>query len=120
SGLEIYSLENSDLTYEKKHEFNIGLDIGLLDNRINFVFDWYKRNNYDLIGIVNTQGLGGEISKYGNVAEMKSRGAELTLSTKNIVTPDFSWTTDFTYSHVKNEITNLKNRSRAIDMVAGA
>jgi len=120
SGLEIYSLENSDLTYEKKHEFNIGLDLGLLDNRINFVFDWYKRNNYDLIGIVNTQGLGGEISKYGNVAEMKSRGAELTLSTKNIVTPDFSWTTDFTYSHVKNEITNLKNRSRAIDMVAGA
>lgn len=91
----------------------------MFENRINFAFDWYKRNNYDLIGIVNTQGLGGEIAKYGNVASMRSRGAELTLSTKNIETKDFSWTTDFTYSHINNKITDLKNRSRAIDMVSG-
>ena len=120
SGLRIVNLENSDLTYEKKHEFNIGLDLGLLENRINFVFDWYHRNNYDLIGIVNTQGIGGEIAKFGNVASMKSSGAELTLSTKNIVRPNFTWTTDFTYSHVKNEITDLENRSRVIDMVSGS
>ena len=42
------------LTYEKKHELNIGADMGFLDNRINFAVDWYTRNNYDLIGIVNT------------------------------------------------------------------
>ena len=120
SGLSVVSLENEDLTYEKKHEFNIGLDLGFLNNRINFVFDWYKRNNYDLIGIVNTQGVGGEISKFGNVAAMKSRGAELTLSTKNIETKDFTWTTDLTYSHVKNEITDLENRSRVVDMVSGS
>ena len=33
------------------HELNIGADMGFLDNRINFSIDWYKRNNYDLIGI---------------------------------------------------------------------
>ena len=119
SALGISSLENKDLTSEKKNEFNIGMDLGLFENRINFAFDWYKRNNYDLIGIVNTQGLGGEIAKYGNVASMRSRGAELTLSTKNIETKDFSWTTDFTYSHINNKITDLQNRSRAIDMVSG-
>lgn len=119
-GLEISSLENSELTYEKKHEINIGMDLGLYQNRVNFSFDWYKRNNYDLIGVVSTQGLGGEVNKYGNVAEMKSNGVDLSLSTKNIQTKDFSWTTDFTYSHINNEITNLKNRSRAINMVSGA
>ena len=120
SGLEIVDLENKDLTYEKKHEFNVGLDLGLLDNRVNVALDWYKRRNYDLIGIVNTQGLGGQVAKYGNVASMKSSGVELTISTKNIQTKDFSWTTDLTYSHINNKITDLKNRSRAIDMVAGA
>lgn len=55
SGLEESDRANGDLTFEKKHEFNLGLQLGFLNNRINFEFDWYKRNNYDLIGIVNTQ-----------------------------------------------------------------
>lgn len=119
SGLKISDLENSELTYEKKHELNIGLDLGFLNNRINLAGDWYKRDNYDLIGIINTQGIGGVISKYGNVATMRSHGIELTLSTKNIMTKDFSWSTDFIYSHTKNKVTKLENHSRVIDMVTG-
>ncbi|WP_042371379.1 SusC/RagA family TonB-linked outer membrane protein [Bacteroides neonati] len=119
SGLNIVNLENGALTYEKKHELNIGIDLGFIDNRIGVAADWYKRNNYDLIGIVNTQGLGGEIQKYGNVASMKSSGFELTLSTKNIQTKDFSWSTDFIYSHNKNEVTELETTSRVIDLVSG-
>lgn len=119
SGLKISNLENSELTYEKKHEWNLGLDLGFLDNRINVEGAWYKRNNYDLIGIINTQGIGGEISKYGNVASMRSHGIELTLSTRNIVTKDFSWSTDLIYSHTKNTVTKLENHSRVIDVVSG-
>lgn len=119
TGLYISQLENGALTYEKKHELNLGANIGFLDNRINFEFDWYRRDNYDLIGPVTTQALGGQVVKYGNVASMKSRGVELTLSTRNIVTKDFSWSTDFIYSHTKNEVTELDNRQRVIDLVAG-
>ncbi len=120
SELYISSLANSDLTYEKKHELNIGLDAGFLNNRINFSADWYKRNNYDLIGITNTMGIGGEVQKYGNIATMKSNGIELTLSTKNIQTKDFSWTTDFIFSHTHNEVTKLKTTKRVIDLVSGS
>lgn len=119
SGLKISNLENSELTYEKKHELNLGVDLGFLNNRINVAGDWYRRDNYDLIGIINTQGIGGEISKYGNVASMRSHGIELTLSTKNIETKDFRWSTDFIYSHTKNTVTKLENHSRVIDMVTG-
>ncbi|MGL5272417.1 MAG: SusC/RagA family TonB-linked outer membrane protein, partial [Phocaeicola sp.] len=107
SALYIRQLENKDLTYEKKHELNIGASIGFLENRINVEVDWYKRNNYDLIGTVTTQGLGGEVTKYGNVATMESSGLEFTLSTRNIVTKNFKWNTDFIYSHAKNKITEL-------------
>ena len=119
SQMYISSLANSDLTYEKKHEFNIGLDLGLLGNRINIEADWYKRNNFDLIGLANTAGVGGEVRKYGNIASMKSGGAELTISTVNIKKKNFSWTTNFIYSHTHNEVTDLKTSKRVIDLVSG-
>lgn len=119
SGLQIYDLENSELTYEKKHELNIGAEIGFLNNRINLAADWYQRDNYDLIGIINTMGVGGQITKYANVASMKSHGIELTLSTRNIVTKDFKWNTDFIFSNAKNEVTELESNSRVIDMITG-
>lgn len=119
SALYISSLENSELTYEKKHEFNIGAEIGFLDNKINTTLDYYKRDNYDLIGITNTQGLGGEVLKYGNVASMESHGFEFSISSTNIKTKDFSWTTNFVYSKMKNEVTDLESHSSVIDMVTG-
>lgn len=112
----IHSPENEGLTYEKKHEFNIGVDLGLLDNRVSITADAYKRHNFDLIGQINT--LVGV--RYGNVATMESHGYELSVSTKNIRTKDFSWTTDFIFGYNQTEITNLKTVSRMLDFTLGA
>ena len=119
SMLYVKEVANQDLTYEKKHEFNMGLAAGFLNNRINFEFDWYNRRNYDLIGLATTQGLGGQIDKYGNIATMKSSGIEISLTTTNIKTKDFTWTTNFIYSHTKNEVTKLKTSKRIIDLISG-
>ena len=117
SGLKEEDRANGDLTFEKKHELNLGVQLGFFNNRINFELDWYKRNNYDLIGIVNTQ-MGG--MKYGNVASMKSNGFELSINTTNIKTQDFSWSTNIIYSHTHNEVTELENNQRVIDLVSGS
>lgn len=119
TALYISQLANEDLTYEKKHEFNFGVDMGFLNNRINLTLDAYARRNYDLIGLVNTQGIGGEVQKLGNVASMKSRGVEVSLSTTNIKNDDFSWTTNFIYSHTTNEVTDLDSYSYVRDLVSG-
>jgi TonB-linked SusC/RagA family outer membrane protein len=119
TGLSLDQIGNSELTYEKKHELNIGLDMGFLNNRINMTVDAYARNNYDLIGLIYTQGVGGETAKFANVASMKSNGVEVTVSTKNIVNKDYSWSTDFTFSKTKNEITELASRSNVIQLVSG-
>ena len=120
--LYLYNIANEELTYEKKHEFDVGVDLGFYYNRINLVFDWYKRNNFDLIGRVYTEGVGGVTSKMANVATMKSHGVEFTISTQNIQAAkpgDFEWSTDFTFSYAKNKITDLVSRSRIIDLVPG-
>lgn len=114
SGLEIYDIANPDLTYEKKHEFNLGVDLGFLDNRLNVTFDWYRRNNYDLIGPRTTTGTKGVITEYANVASMKSYGEELSISSKNIVNKDFQWSTDFIFSHVKTKVTKLESATTQI------
>ena len=119
SGLNWSDLGNDDLTYEKKHELNLGFDAGFLNNRINFALDWYTRNNYDLIGLIRTTGAGGQIEKLANVASMKSHGVEFTLSTKNILTKDFSWTTDLIFSYAKTKVTDLQSNSKVIDLVSG-
>ncbi|MDE6808068.1 MAG: TonB-dependent receptor, partial [Prevotella sp.] len=108
SQIYIEDLANTELTYEKKHEFNIGVDFGFLNDRIAVNFDAYWRNNFDLIGRTYTQGAGGQIAKYANVADMKSNGMEFGISTVNINNKNFKWTSDFIYSHAKNKITNLE------------
>lgn len=117
--LEITELGNSELTYEKKHELSLTADMGFFNNRINMELSWYNRRNFDLIGPITVQGVGGEVDKFGNVADMKSGGFELSLSTKNIKTKDFEWNTTFLYSHQYTEVTNLKNTARVIDLVRG-
>ena len=118
--IRLSNIANTELTYEKKHEFNVGVDLGFVNNRINMNFDAYWRNNYDLIGYIQTQGGGGYIDKLANVATMKSHGYEATLSTQNIKTADFQWNTDLTFSYAVNEITDLKSRSNVIDLVSGS
>ena len=120
SGLYVYDFANPELTYEKKHEFNIGVDAGFLNNRISVTFDYWTRKNFDLIGPKYTTGAGGTIVKYANVADMNSNGEELSITSKNIVTKDFQWTTDFIFSHYKTKVTNLDTDTRLIDLVYGS
>lgn len=119
TGIELVSLENSELTYEKKHEFNIGTSMGFFKNRLNIEFDYYIRNNYDLIGYLQTAGVGGAITKLANYADMKSSGQELTISTVNIDQPNFRWTSDFIFSHTQNEITNLQSMDNIQELCSG-
>ena len=119
TGIQLYDLENSELTYEKKHELNIGVALGFVDNRINVEFDWYRRNNFDLIGYVQTMGVGGSTTKLANDATMESTGCEFTISTTNIKTKDFKWTTDWIFGWAENIITKLDSRSQVYQLVNG-
>ena len=119
SAIILAALENSELTYEKKHELNIGLALGFVDNRVNVEFDWYRRNNFDLIGYTQTMGVGGVTTKLANDATMESTGCEFTISTVNIKNKDFKWTTDWIFGWAENTITKLDSRSQVYSLVNG-
>ena len=119
SELYIYDLANSELTFEKKHEYNLGLELGFFDNRISLLFDAFKRYNFDLIGRKDAMGIGGSVQKYANIATMEGHGYEATLTTRNIVKKDFRWTTSLIFSDIHVYVTDLKNNSRMWDLIAG-
>jgi len=104
---EISSLENSELTWEKLYEVNIGADLQLF-NKIDVTADWYKRNIFDLIGSIRTSGIGGQFIKQANYADMKSTGFELTVAGSPIKRENgFNWRTQFNFGYNKNEVTRL-------------
>ena len=117
--LNIKHLENRDLTWEKMYELDLGIELGMFNNRISATIDLYQRNTFDLIDLVRTSGVGGQYYKYANFGDMRTRGVELGLHTKNIVADRFSWTTSLTLSAMHQEITRLLNTPNAFDMVAG-
>lgn len=115
--IEISSLENSELTWEKIYSGNIGVDIGLLKDKVNISIDYYNRRSFDLISSLKTSGIGGQAYKVANYADMDSRGVEFTFGTRLIKTKDWSWRTNLTFAWNTNTITNLKNTPRIYDLV---
>ena len=107
-GVYIDEPANYDLTYEKMYELNWGLNFGLFDERISAGITLFNRQGRDLIDQVFPQGTGGFVDYlYGNVAQMSAKGIELSLTTQNIRTRDFSWSTSITYSRNTNKVTRL-------------
>ncbi len=109
------------LTWEKTHSWNIGLDLSLWDNRIEFIFDAYRKDTKDrllqtaLPWSTGTHITGGTSAQWANVGSMRNEGIELTLNATVINKKNFKWKTGLTYSLNKNEITALNSETGFID-----
>lgn len=120
-GLYINEPANFDLTYEKMYELNLGVNFGLFDERISTGLTFFNRQGRDLIDQVNPQGTGGFVDGlYGNVAQMTSNGVEVSLTTQNIRSKDFSWSTSVTYTHNTNKVTRLNTNPSVTNLTSGA
>jgi TonB-linked SusC/RagA family outer membrane protein len=115
--LSIVDLTNTELTWEKLKEFNVGLDFALKKTSISGSLNYYIRNAFDLIGVVQTSGIGGQGLKTGNFADMEASGFEVSISTVNLKRPGFSWRTDFNFGYTKDKITRLDYGPRLVDAI---
>jgi TonB-linked SusC/RagA family outer membrane protein len=117
NAIKIEDLQNKDLTWEKQFETNIGVDLGMFNNRVSLVTDVYRRKAFDLIDYVITSGVGGESVKQGNNADMETKGLEFGITTQNIITNNFRWSTTLNFSVYDQKITKLANKPSAFDLV---
>ncbi len=106
-GIQLYQLGNPDLKWEKNMEANIGLDYSLLSRRIFGSFDVFHRRSADLLLRRPLPWTSGYASVYQNVGEVVNKGLEIQVTTVNIKTKDFKWTTDFNITFQNNRVTKL-------------
>ncbi len=109
-----FQVANPDLKWETSYQTNIGLDLGLLNNRFSVVLDYYNIDTEDLIlNDSSVPEIAGQQRNdlLKNVGEINNKGFEVSLTSRNIVTDDFAWTTDFNYSRNQNEVVSLVDGS---------
>lgn len=110
-GLEFSNYGNNRLTWEKNKPFNIGLDFGILKNRLTGTVEYYTRTTSDLLLSRPISATNGLTSYTDNIGAMKNSGLELELNSINVKSESdgFGWTTNFNISTMNNKITALNS-----------
>ncbi len=102
--------DNPDLRWEKKYEYNLGLDFAVLDERLSGSIDVYRRDTKDGLyyySVPTPPYYYGSIM--ANVAQIRNEGVEVLLNATPFRTRDFEWNTSVTFSHNRNELISISN-----------
>lgn len=113
SGVGSYRMANPDLKWETTDQFDVGLEMGFIDNRLNFIFDAYIKNTSDLLLAVNLPGTAGytppvfDVPEHlRNVGSLQNKGLEFTLA-YDVLVGKFKWNINGNFSLNRNEVTEL-------------
>ena len=98
---------NLDLTWELNKPLNVGVDVGVLKNRLAVTFDWYKRKSIDLLLGVPLSPTSGFASQTQNVGTMENKGVELTVIGTPVQTRDFTWKVNFNFARNINKVLSM-------------
>ena len=96
-----------DLTWEKVHQFDLGIDLGFFKNRLNIGIDFFSKKTTDaLLQQTTTNYLGG-VSYWTNAGEVSNKGVDLSITAQILQGKDLQWTSSVNASYLKNEVTKL-------------
>ena len=118
TGFSFFNFSNPNLTWETAIQKNAGVDFSLLNKRIDASFDIYYKNSKNFLFQQPLPAfLAGAIAEYSNAAivqppwvnagEVENKGFEFSITSQNIITRDFKWTTNVIFSHYSNKVISL-------------
>lgn len=108
-------ITNPDLKWEKSETYNVGIDLGLLNNRITASVDVYNKLSKDLLLNVPIAQVTGFATALTNVGKVRNKGWEVELTTRNMVGA-FQWTTAVNFSHNTNKVIALGQGAASIQI----
>ncbi len=103
------TLENKALKWEKTAQFNFGLDIALMESRITFTADYYKKKTTDLllyVPVPASVGIPGNVALQ-NAGSLENKGFEFQIISRNLVKGNLTWNTDFNINFNKNKVLDI-------------
>jgi TonB-linked SusC/RagA family outer membrane protein len=110
---------NPELRWETQKQFNTGLDIGVLNNRLNIVFDYFLINNEDLLMERSKTPSSGYLRELANVGAMQNQGIEISADANILNISGFTWDLGATFSLAKNKVTRLYDDKQTLWKLGG-
>jgi len=107
TGYAPYQVANPDLKWETTNQYDAGIDLGFFTDKILLNIDAYYKKTNDLLLSIPLPLTTGYSNALKNIGSVENKGIEITLSTDNIRTKNFNWTTDITYSVNRNKVLKL-------------
>ena len=120
-GFRPSNIPNTSIRWESQEQYNVGLDLGFLDGRINLTVDAYYKRSDDMLmsmqlpSYMGTQGNGSSKlqAPKGNYGSIENKGLEITLDTHPVQLKDFSWDSNFQISFNRNKLLSLTDTENA-------
>jgi len=106
-GTAPYQLANPNLKWERTTQFSTGIDVGLLDDRINIELNYYNKKTSDLLLKIPLPAISGYSTYFNNFAQISNKGFEFAISTLNIKNNNFTWRTEFNISQNTNNVDKI-------------
>ncbi|MFC4872322.1 SusC/RagA family TonB-linked outer membrane protein [Negadavirga shengliensis] len=106
-GLGVNRLANPDLRWERTFQTDVGLELGLFNNRLTLEVDLYRKLTKDMLLNAPVPSSSGYTQVTQNIGSMENRGIEFALNSVNMVTNDFKWDTHFNISLNRNKVLEL-------------
>ena len=103
------SVATPDLTWEKTHQFNVGLDFAMLNRSLRFSFDFFKKLTKDGLLKKSMPNYDGGGTYWVNAAEVSNQGLEFSIDANVVNRSSFNWSSTLTGTYLKNEVTSLDN-----------
>ena len=107
SGAAVTTLGNANLGWERTKQFDIGLDLRFFNNRVEFIYDYYKKNTTDLLFNVAIPQESGFSNFNDNVGEIEFWGHEFAIVSRNVANDNFTWNTNFNIAFNRNKVVAL-------------
>lgn len=102
-------MANRTLGWEKTTQYNLGFDFGFFKDRLSGSIDLYSSKTNDLLLAMTIPSLSGYVSTFDNIGETSNKGIDLQLNTRNIITKDFKWNSNISFTASKEKIDVLSN-----------
>ena len=112
----ISDMANPDLKWEKTGQFDLGMEIGLWQNKLSFDVAYYNKKTTDLLLDCPLPHSTGFKTVYKNIGSVRNQGMDLMISARPVTTNDFSWSSTLNLNYNKNEILHLGDNDEDIEM----
>lgn len=107
TGYSVSTVATPNLTWEKTHQFDFGVDVSLWNNRIELGVDFFAKHTYDALLQRSQANYVGGLRYWVNAGEITNTGVDLSLTARIVQTNDFQWTSTINGSYNKNKVVKL-------------